>query len=295
MYRFVITNLLAASGTEHSIDLDREVVLVGRRSGVDVPLPHPEVGGVHLRVEREGSAVVLVDGGAPSGTKVGGELLAPGARRRLEDGDVVIVAGVFRLRYQARVSGTAEATPEKTAELARSMVRDVLASLGQSDPDAGPTLVVVAGPATGRRVALPLPERDVVVGRDESCELAIDDDDLSREHLRVHRTWAGATVAELGSKNGTRVEGALLVVGVSRALVHGDEIIAGRTHLRYEDPTGDYLRRVTVELPQPTASPTAPPVPAAPLQAASFPWLAVGVALLAIAAAAWLLRLVIAG
>src|SRR3972149_3943150 len=97
--------------------------------------------------------------------------------------------------------------------LARPMVRAALAALGRATPEQSPTLEVVAGPAKGRVIELPVPGREVVIGRGETCDVAIVDPDLSREQVRVRRDWAGAAVVDLGSKNGTFVGEERLVTG----------------------------------------------------------------------------------
>jgi DNA segregation ATPase FtsK/SpoIIIE, S-DNA-T family len=68
-------------------------------------------------------------------------------------------------------------------------------------------LRVVAGLDAGRR--LPIGREGVTVGRDPDCELVLRDDGVSRRHLRVAPGASGlrATVADLGSSNGTWVEG----------------------------------------------------------------------------------------
>jgi hypothetical protein len=49
--------------------------------------------------------------------------------------------------------------------------------------------------------------RDYVLGRERGCDLAIDDDRVSRRHARLAWTAAGWTIADLQSKNGTTVDG----------------------------------------------------------------------------------------
>ncbi|HET8980121.1 MAG TPA: FtsK/SpoIIIE domain-containing protein [Solirubrobacteraceae bacterium] len=68
-------------------------------------------------------------------------------------------------------------------------------------------LRVIAGFDAGRRV--PLPPEGLVVGRDEECDVSLGDEGVSRRHLRVAPSPGGlrATVTDLGSVNGTWVEG----------------------------------------------------------------------------------------
>jgi S-DNA-T family DNA segregation ATPase FtsK/SpoIIIE len=68
-------------------------------------------------------------------------------------------------------------------------------------------LRVIAGFDAGHRARLAA--SGVVVGRDPDCELTLDDDSVSRRHLRVEPSPGGlrATITDLGSVNGTWVEG----------------------------------------------------------------------------------------
>lgn len=51
------------------------------------------------------------------------------------------------------------------------------------------------------------PGRDYVVGRDPACDLAIDDDRISRRHATLRGDDAGWTLTDLDSKNGTAIDG----------------------------------------------------------------------------------------
>jgi DNA-binding NtrC family response regulator len=70
-------------------------------------------------------------------------------------------------------------------------------------------------------------DRAIVVGRDPACELAVDDQGLSRRHFRVETAPEGWRVEDLGSSNGTVVNG----TPISGAVVVADEAVvrAGRT------------------------------------------------------------------
>jgi diguanylate cyclase (GGDEF)-like protein len=89
------------------------------------------------------------------------------------------------------------------------------------------SVVVVQGPAAGARVAL---EREVVIGRDPRCELPIGAADVSRRHARIVPDAEGHRVVDLGSTNGTWVNGRPVT---SRKLAPGDRIELGSCVLRY--------------------------------------------------------------
>lgn len=62
-----------------------------------------------------------------------------------------------------------------------------------------------------------LPKGEVIVGRSATCHLTIDDPLVSRNHARLVVTDSGATVEDLGSRNGVRVNGRPIqgIAGVS--------------------------------------------------------------------------------
>ena len=71
--------------------------------------------------------------------------------------------------------------------------------------------------------------QSVVAGRDDGCDLQVDDDRVSREHCRFVIDPPHLAVRDLGSRNGTRVNGRRIT---ERELVDGDEVRIGRTSLR---------------------------------------------------------------
>ena len=80
------------------------------------------------------------------------------------------------------------------------------------------------------------------LGRGELCDLAIPDDDVSREHAAFERAADGIVVRDLGSKNGVEV-GGQRVVG-ARILRDGEIVRLGETRLRVVDPEERYLRQM---------------------------------------------------
>jgi hypothetical protein len=51
---------------------------------------------------------------------------------------------------------------------------------------------------------------ELLVGRDESCEIVIPDRQVSRQHARISATQDGIILEDLGSKNGTHLNGELI-------------------------------------------------------------------------------------
>jgi sigma-B regulation protein RsbU (phosphoserine phosphatase) len=71
------------------------------------------------------------------------------------------------------------------------------------------------------------------LGRSSVNELAFPaDQELSREHLVFERTGEGWTVRDLGSRNGTQLNG--VRVDKTLSLTHGDRITVGHLSIRYD-------------------------------------------------------------
>jgi hypothetical protein len=71
----------------------------------------------------------------------------------------------------------------------------------------------------------------VTIGRAAECAVRLADTSVSRRHAEVRPTGDGWTVADLGSTNGTKVNGAIVT---ERKLKDGDTISVGDSHIKYE-------------------------------------------------------------
>ena len=104
---------------------------------------------------------------------------------------------------------------------------EVHASLLESE-GGGPVGSVILG--DGRRVHVG--EQPLTIGRDGDCDVVLGHSEVSRRHAEIVRDGEGFMVVDLGSLNGTKVNG----VGIDqRRLSPGDEImIGGVAKLRFE-------------------------------------------------------------
>lgn len=127
----------------------------------------------------------------------------------------------------------------------------------------GTRLVVRRGPQPNQTYEL---NKDIVaLGRDITNDIVINDPEVSRHHCRLTRTPAGYTMEDLGSTNGTFVNGQRLTA--VRPLMNGDMIGLGETvTLVYE---GGAVQAPPSAPPQPketavgaTAQPSLEPQPA---------------------------------
>ena len=70
-----------------------------------------------------------------------------------------------------------------------------------------PLLIAQEGPLKGQRWQLSQP---LVLGRESTCDVVVADRQISRFHARLSPTAEGVILEDLGSKNGTHLNGVLL-------------------------------------------------------------------------------------
>jgi pSer/pThr/pTyr-binding forkhead associated (FHA) protein len=90
----------------------------------------------------------------------------------------------------------------------------------------------------GSRVEFPLEPRPLVVGRDETADIMVDEPLVSRAHARLEPREGGYVVVDLGSTNLTRVNGEVVS---ERALRHGDEVRFARARCIFVEEGGETL------------------------------------------------------
>ncbi|TWT86275.1 Oxoglutarate dehydrogenase inhibitor [Pseudobythopirellula maris] len=91
-------------------------------------------------------------------------------------------------------------------------------------------LVVLAGAKKGAAVALK--KERLLVGRSREADIRTGSDAISRRHCEFVRGEDGVTVRDLGSRNGTHVNGDK--IEGDTLLSHGDEIRIGPLEFRYD-------------------------------------------------------------
>ncbi|HTE53629.1 MAG TPA: SpoIIE family protein phosphatase [Kofleriaceae bacterium] len=92
-------------------------------------------------------------------------------------------------------------------------------------------LVFQAGPNAGRRYKLG--EGDYIIGRRSDCQIFVPDMRVSRQHARIRRENQQWAIEDLGSNNGTYVNGQRVQSGI---LHDQDEIVIANNRIRVELP-----------------------------------------------------------
>ena len=233
-----------------AIDIDDDAFVIGSAEHARLRLPASSVRPEHVRV-------------------AGGRWRIDTSEGAIGDG-VELSVGPYRVHLAPAPPGTQPTPPQRTESLARELMRGLLGDA------ATPTLELVRGPGAPSKRALRPPESVLVIGRGDDAGWILLDDDLSRLHAEIRRGWDGTRIVDLGSKNGTKVDG----TRVSDAPLHdGAEIELGKVAFRFRDPADRQLA--------PRASPS--PAPAAPPRSRVVFVGALAIAVLALAGLVWVL------
>ena len=105
-----------------------------------------------------------------------------------------------------------------------TLVQDVVA------PAPTPTLSASLVISDGRSITLG--DSPVVIGRLSECDITIEDPNISRRHATVTVLDGTYRITDLGSTNGTKVNGTR--ISSQHELAHGDEITVGLFSIRFE-------------------------------------------------------------
>jgi hypothetical protein len=214
------------------IDLDDRVVVIGSDPAARVRLPAQVARGEHVRIEA-------------------GRWRSADGEGAIGDG-VEIAIGAYRVRIAPAPAGAVSTPPQRTASLARELLRGLLGD------GSAPTLEVERGPLVGAKRALAPPDSVLVIGRGDEATWVIVDEDLSRVHAEVRRGWDGVRVVDRESRNGTRVDGK----PVREAPLHDGALVElGAVAIRFRDPAA----RAEAALLPPDAAPAAVPAVVAPV------------------------------
>jgi hypothetical protein len=122
--------------------------------------------------------------------------------------------------------------PQESFILAPGSIPGMPPSGAPPQVDAG-ALIVVRSTVLDEQARYELDSRPLTAGRGETNDLALEGDEFaSSRHARFETRRDGVWVEDLGSTNGTYVNGVKLTR--SRRLVPGDIVRVGETDLRYE-------------------------------------------------------------
>jgi pSer/pThr/pTyr-binding forkhead associated (FHA) protein len=186
-----------------------EALGIGRRVGNHILVDDPQVSGEHAKIVHIGDDHVLLDLRSSNGTYVNGQRIVD--LHLLRDGDLIEVAGRrFLYRGVPAVSSPAATAPPAAAS-------------GDQEVDVELGVLLLKEILVGKA--------GLRIGRAADNDLVLDDSRVSGQHAKVVREGQDYYLLDLGSSNGTFVNGQR-VPDVHR-LREGDAIMIAGTPLTF--------------------------------------------------------------
>jgi pSer/pThr/pTyr-binding forkhead associated (FHA) protein len=215
-----------------TITFDAPRIVIGRGEGCEVRLPDPSISHRHASIRQRGNDYVVVDEGSSNGTFVGPVRLSPQAPRVLRPTDTIRVGRIWlEIRIEQAVP---TANPQATTrELALGLVASALKAQGEP---VFARVRVENGPGAGSELALTDFERTYVLGRAPDVDLTLADGDASRRHVELVRRGQHVCVRDLGSKNGSELDGKRLEAGKETPWLPTAKLVIASTSLALDDP-----------------------------------------------------------
>lgn len=183
---------VTVAGRVMTYDLAGDEVTLGRAPGNTIVVASDVISRQHMVFRRTGTTYTAFDTGSANGFTVNG---ARPASHQLCDGDVLDIAGEVALLFTLQVAAEIDGRVEEQA-------------------------------------SAPGPGQALTVGRDPACELCLSHPAISLVHARITGAAGGrAIIEDLGSTNGTYVNGERLAKGEQRALQPADVVFVGPVRL----------------------------------------------------------------
>ncbi|MBF2098752.1 MAG: FHA domain-containing protein [Gloeomargaritaceae cyanobacterium C42_A2020_066] len=197
-----VLGVLTPQGTQQ-YPLVQDSLTLGRHPACDIVIDVPVISARHARLHRVEQGYEIEDLGSSNGIYYQGERIQ---RRLLRDGDTLQISRQVTLSYALGVSAEVNPTqqvaphhlvPPRTLNMAR--------------PAGDQTILLTDDPGSTTDFDLePLDlhgRPSVTIGRDAASDLAINHPTVSRRHARIDRQDGSFVITDLGSTNGTFVNG----------------------------------------------------------------------------------------
>lgn len=148
-------------------------LVIGRDKAVELYLDNRALSRRHAKIEKKGAAIWVADLGSQNGTFVNGQRIE--APQALQAEDKIEVG-----RYHVRIEGAEEVNPNTP-------------------------VITLSGPEGRHRFAMV--DDEIVIGRAPTCDIAIGHKSISRRHISITIKGAEFFCEDLGSQNGTKING----------------------------------------------------------------------------------------
>jgi ABC transport system ATP-binding/permease protein len=184
-------------GDAQRYPLDKPEIAIGRAPDNYVVINHPAVSGHHLRLTLTPQSMTVTDLNSTNGTQLNGQRIQPDAPHPLRFGDIMRIGDLTGNWVSLGVQSAA-------GEALRSL------SLGELDLTH---------------------QAEVLIGRDPKAQLHLNHPSVSFHHAQITQQDRGLVIKDLGSTNGTFVNGLRITQGILKS---GDQIQVGPYRLVYD-------------------------------------------------------------
>lgn len=234
--------------------LRQGVNTVGRQ-GTDVLVSDSTVSRTHARITIEGGQITVEDLGSTNGTKVGDRRLGANEPAQATSGMPLKFGNwqvVLEVPSGAAATTTAPAAAEPTVAIpgeeaaagveAPSEATSVLTTPAEpaeaateEEPVESPAPVALLRKTNGPAADIPVTEGTITVGRRTTNTIVLSEDPyISGAHAEITTDNTGTYLTDLGSTNGTLVNGQKLTPNERQLLLSGDEVQIGQTSYTFE-------------------------------------------------------------
>jgi pSer/pThr/pTyr-binding forkhead associated (FHA) protein len=211
-------------GREHSLVIDKDLIVIGRSRDCDITILDERVSRQHAEIYFDGDAFLVSDLGSYNGTLLNGERLE--CTRPLQQGDQLQI-GPVTLRFETQTPSEEDSAPPP-----ESRPTQIVPELA-----AQPYLEIRTGPGRGTRFDLVKPKMVIGrAGRGDNWDINLQDRAVSRPHAEIVRAEGEYLLNDLGSANGTLLNGERIIE--THKLIDGDELVFGHDVLVFRQGGG---------------------------------------------------------
>ena len=234
------------------------------RMGTDILTDEGTVSRNHARLTLEGDALTVEDLGSSNGTKVGDTRLAAGQTATATHG-TPLRFGNWRLMLEVASGGTSASNADRTIVTAseppaatddRTLLQmpageptavvavetpvvseawdDAEDIASEAEPEELPEIIALMQRDSGPADTIPLSEGTVTIGRKPGNTVVVPQDTfVSGKHAEIVTNSTGTYLTDLGSTNGTVVNGQKLTANEKQLLLEGDEVQIGQSRFTF--------------------------------------------------------------
>ncbi|MBN2048647.1 MAG: FHA domain-containing protein [Anaerolineaceae bacterium] len=185
--------------------LDYGIYVLGRIEQADIVLASPNISRKHAQLKLSAEGAALMDLGSSNGTQLSGTPLPPREEVLLQP-DQVFMIGPYELKltWERSVPVAGDATYVEDATSFRPP-KPLTVDRMQVEPPAA--FVVQIENADGNAEEIQLGEGTYSIGRTSTSDIQLDDSKVSRNHATLELRKGRLLITDLGSANGTLLDG----------------------------------------------------------------------------------------